>query len=44
MLIQNGCSTLTAKDLHRCDIYLADASSLEMARISDVSVSRPATR
>ena len=43
MLIQDGCSTLTAKDLHRCDICPADASSLEMARISGFSASRPTT-
>jgi hypothetical protein len=29
--------TITAQDLHRCDIYPADSSSLELAGISEFS-------
>jgi hypothetical protein len=43
MLIQDGCSALTAQDLHRC-VDPADSSSVEMAGISEFSVRRPTTR
>ena len=43
LLIENGCSTLAAKDLHRCDIWPPPMRVLEMARLSGFSVSRPTT-